>query len=53
MLDSKGGMVGKIVKCVHLRAMTKTVEFTGNVREELSSHDVTVTAYQNNPKDLL
>ncbi len=37
--------MGKFSMSAHLKAMKKNVEFTGNVGEVLSLHDVTVTAY--------
>ena len=53
ILTPRVGWWVKLSMTAHLKAMKRTDEFTGNVRGVLSSHDVTVTAYQNRPSDLL
>ncbi len=50
--DSKDGMVGKFSVAAHPKAIEKTELITGNVWEVLTSHDITVTAYQKWPLQL-
>ncbi len=45
--------MGTFSVAAHLKAIEKTELVTGNMWDVLTSHDVTVTAYQKRPYNLL